>query len=133
MGASSIFGNGTEREGRWVPEPTKRGTFGLVSSCVITLSLCVWSCVHLNLPEHHGQRKQMWRKVCWVVVGSLVPEIVVFTAWYQRHEAKELLKLMMEQCGQQHPESLFHRLGKWLARSIYRKKTRSSSREVYQK
>ncbi|KUJ13030.1 uncharacterized protein LY89DRAFT_673130 [Mollisia scopiformis] len=131
MGSSSLFGNVTEHTGSWVPEPTTRGTFSLVSSCVITLSLCVWSCVHLNLPEHNGERKHIWRKIGWVVVGSLVPEIVVFTAWYQRHEAKKMLYFMMDQCGQDHPELFFHRLDRWRKRfsSNYRNKATASSDE----
>jgi hypothetical protein len=134
MSATSIFGNGTEHEGRWVSEPTRRGTFGLVSSCVITLSLCVWGCVHLNLPGHHGHTKQIWRKVGWVVVGSLIPEMVVFTAFYQRLKAKEMLKYMMDHCGQKflEPELFAHRLSRWLARLNFRKKATPSSSEVCQ-
>jgi len=129
MGASSIFGNITEPAARWTPEPSTRGTFGLISSCVITLSLCVWSCVHLNVPDHKGERKQIWRKIGWVIVGSLVPEMVVFTAWYQRHEAKKLLYFMMDQCGQDHPELFFSRLSRWLSRTTRRKKAIASAEE----
>jgi len=35
----------------WVPGPSTRGTFGLVFSCVITLSLCVWTTQNQSL-EH---------------------------------------------------------------------------------
>ena len=43
---------GTARnETVWQPEPGNRGTYGLLSSCVITMVLCVWTAVHLNIPE----------------------------------------------------------------------------------
>ena len=33
------------------PEPKYRGTYSILSSCLITLTLCIWSAVHLNLLE----------------------------------------------------------------------------------
>jgi hypothetical protein len=60
--------------------------------------------------------------------------MVVFTAFYQRLEAKEMLEYMMEHCGQKFPEpELFaHRLSRWLARLNFRKKATPSSSEVCQ-
>lgn len=77
----------------WHPGPTTRGSFTILSSCVITLTLCVWKVVHLNLPEHEGclpKRKktnlkywmtrwislQQWRKVGWLILGIFAPEMV---------------------------------------------------------
>lgn len=77
----------------WHPEPTTRGSFTILSSCIITLTLCVWKAVHLNLPEHESsppERKktnlrywmtrwvtpQKWRKVGWLMLGILAPEMV---------------------------------------------------------
>lgn len=40
------FGNITAS---WRPEPKYRGTYSILSSCLITMALCVWSAVHLNL------------------------------------------------------------------------------------
>ena len=34
----------------WEPQPERRGTFGILSSCFVTLALCTWKIVHLNLP-----------------------------------------------------------------------------------
>lgn len=34
----------------WEPNPTHRGTFGILTTCFVTLALCTWKIVHLNLP-----------------------------------------------------------------------------------
>lgn len=33
----------------WIDDPDGRGTFTIVSSCVLTLSLCVYTAIHLNV------------------------------------------------------------------------------------
>lgn len=46
------FTFGTARnETVWQPEPGKRGTYGLLSSCILTMILCLWTAVHPNIPE----------------------------------------------------------------------------------
>ena len=60
----------------WRPEPTTRGTWGLLSSCITTIGLCVWTAVHLNIPEHGRTDRHIWRKVKWVIIGLIAPEIV---------------------------------------------------------
>ena len=90
----SVFGNGTEELVGWQPEPKSRGTFNILSTCLITITLCVWTVVHMDLPEKgqdngHGFIR---RKSKWVLVGLLAPEIVVASAWDQRQDAKDILK-----------------------------------------
>ena len=48
-----IFGNSStiHRTATWKPEPNRRGTFGILSTCLVTLSLCVWTAIHLNIPS----------------------------------------------------------------------------------
>ena len=61
----------------WVPEPDRRGTYSILSTCLVTLSLCVWTSVHLNIPEHReGAAKQQLRKAGWMLMGLLSPEAV---------------------------------------------------------
>ena len=79
----------------WTPEPAGRGTYGLVSSCLVTMVFCVWTAVHLNIPEHRGSDRkyldtpkykrrlnkclpslQMQRKIWWLLLGLFAPEIV---------------------------------------------------------
>ncbi|KAH7010588.1 uncharacterized protein B0I36DRAFT_257457 [Microdochium trichocladiopsis] len=90
--AFNIFGNATE-ETSWVPNPTTRGTSNILLPCLITISLCVWSALHLNIQGYRDGEfiwmlYQTWRKSGWVIVGLLAPEFLIYTAWYQRCEAK---------------------------------------------
>src|SRR5438552_12080960 len=36
-------------EPAYVPNPTGRGTVGLLTSCALTLFLCVWTAIHINV------------------------------------------------------------------------------------
>ena len=68
----------------WVDDPNGRGTFTIVSSCVLTLSLCVYTAIHLNVRHYRTTELQSWIETAkWVVFGILAPELVVFVAWRQ--------------------------------------------------
>ncbi|KAF6811891.1 hypothetical protein CSOJ01_05482 [Colletotrichum sojae] len=65
----------------WVPEPDGRGTFGLLCSCVLTLTICVWTALHLNVPAARSTvRSRAIERTKWVLYGIFAPEIVVATA-----------------------------------------------------
>lgn len=98
-----------------MPEPTHRGTYSLLSSCIITMGLCVWTAVHLNIPEHKKEPHQKWRKLRWLVVGLPAPELVnsyihvfasksdkmiAFTAFEQRRAAVDVRNSMRERDGE---------------------------------
>ncbi|KAK3345785.1 hypothetical protein B0T25DRAFT_264100 [Lasiosphaeria hispida] len=86
-----IFGTeSTSRPATWKPEPVERGTFGVLSTCIITLGLCVWTVIHLNVPARNGHVKQFFRKMGWMVFGFLAPELVAFTAFQQYAAATKL-------------------------------------------
>jgi cytosine/uracil/thiamine/allantoin permease len=75
----------------WVSDPAGRGTFSLIFSCLLTLALCVWSAMHLNIPPHDDTRAKSWsRNVKWGMIGIFAPELVVFAAWRQYNSAKSL-------------------------------------------
>jgi hypothetical protein len=91
-----LFGNATvlPAEG-WHSEPTYRGTFSILSSCLITMSLCIWTAVHLNLPDHN--EGPLWaRKTLWLFLGLLAPEVVVWSAWRQRSKMMKLSHMMRD-------------------------------------
>ncbi|KAK3345005.1 hypothetical protein B0H65DRAFT_573650, partial [Neurospora tetraspora] len=46
------FTNSSSPRLRWVTEPDIRGTFSILSTCIVTLVLCVWTAIHLNVPGH---------------------------------------------------------------------------------
>ncbi len=72
-------------------DPNGRGTFSLVLSCLLTLGLCVWSAMHLDIPPHEESSLQTWgRNIKWGLIGIFAPELVVFAAWRQNNSAKEL-------------------------------------------
>ncbi|KAK4108126.1 hypothetical protein N656DRAFT_453762 [Canariomyces notabilis] len=80
-----IFGNGsTSQTPSWRPEPRERGTFGILSTCIVTLGLCVWTAIHLNLPAHGDtMMKQQWCKVRLDVAGLPRSRNVAYTAFRQ--------------------------------------------------
>jgi len=103
----SIFGNASSAKTRWEPEPTRRGTFGILSTSIITLGLCIWTAVHLNLPALDEApwdwvcRRRLWkdswswpgqtlRKAVWTILGFLAPEMVAFAAYRQYKDASSL-------------------------------------------
>jgi hypothetical protein len=81
---------------QWHPEPQFRGTFHILSSCLITMSLCIWTLLHLNLPRHKQERLQNFRKLGWMILGLLAPELVVWNAWEQKRTVRQLSMLMQE-------------------------------------
>lgn len=95
---STPFGNQTNNTSvTWYPEPRGRGTFNVLSTCLTTMILCVWTAVHLNIPEHNGGMKQSFlRKPGWLLMALLAPEIVAFNAWQQRRIARELTNDFIE-------------------------------------
>jgi hypothetical protein len=75
----------------YVPGPSGRGTVGLVSNCVVTLSLCVWTAIHLNVfPPGTTLRKRIWSRLAWALLGTFAPEIVLWRAITQWRVAREL-------------------------------------------
>ncbi|MCJ1301591.1 hypothetical protein MMC08_004392, partial [Hypocenomyce scalaris] len=90
-GASKATSNRTVTTVGWVSDPNGRGTSSLVITCVLTLGLCVWSAIHLNVPPKNESRVQYGtRYVKWSLMGVLAPELVVWTAWRQWNSAKTI-------------------------------------------
>ncbi|MCJ1387161.1 hypothetical protein MMC18_000001 [Xylographa bjoerkii] len=91
----SPFGNDTILPPKnWQDEPNTGGSWSIISTCLVTLGLCVWTSLHLNIPEHNGKTHQMWRKAGWLLTGLLAPELVVYVALEQRRAALRLTKEM---------------------------------------
>ncbi|KAM7194158.1 hypothetical protein V8F20_008078 [Naviculisporaceae sp. PSN 640] len=88
----------------WRPEPEGRGHYGIISTCVITLSLCIWSALHLNVPEHKSSAfGQTMTKVKWLFVGLLAQEIIAFVAFRQRADQRDITAAMRKALGEQAP------------------------------
>jgi len=79
----------------YVADPAGRGTPSLVISCVVTLTLCVWSALHLNVPfQGRTKPQEALLNLRWIVAGIYAPELVVFVAWRQWCSARLLQKLV---------------------------------------
>jgi hypothetical protein len=111
----------------WKPEPLVRGTFSILSSSLLTMILCVWTAVHLNIPEYGGAKAQMWRKTGWMITALLAPEWVslitlphdwstltefkvVYTAYCEHRIARALGKTMRKAFDQAEPPGLIETL-----------------------
>ena len=87
----------------WVSEPNGRGTFSILSSCVLTLTLCVYTAVQLNIPGINESRAvRIWRTAKWVLLGIFAPELVVWIAWRQWASARGLARLVNQQQSHSH-------------------------------
>ena len=105
--------NSTVPPVHWQEGPNTRGTWDIISSCVITLCLCLYTALHLNIPEHQGTINQRWRKLGWLFTGLLAPEMVVFTALEQRRAALRLTKEMQARFGEKQASD-WPKLLRWL-------------------
>ena len=92
--AQTYFNATLQIQAQWHSEPGTRGTFALLSSCLVTLFLCVWTAVHLNLPQHKSKHLQKWRKLKWLLIAAFAPEIVAWNAWEQRRQVNALTQEM---------------------------------------
>ena len=119
-----IFGNGNNGTAHWESNPTDgRGTWTILSTCIITLTLCVYTSLHLNVPAHKDSAAStFFMKAKYVVFGLLAPELIVFNAWRQRTVASSLVaRLRKERGGKQTTPFLrrFFKGLKTLPRKIY--------------
>ena len=65
----------------WIADPDGQGTFTLLTSCLVTLGLCVWSAIQLDVPPAKTSRVRLWLLyVQWSLLGVLGPELLVYVA-----------------------------------------------------
>lgn len=76
----------------WHLSLTRRGRYHVLSEWCITLALCLWSAIHLNLLEHGKPRAHLCRSTLCVLMGGFEPELVVWAASKQNIEARTLLR-----------------------------------------
>ena len=94
----------------WVSTAGEIGTSDILWSCLLTLTACVYTAIHLNVPPaHEGRRQFFWRKAKWVALALFAPEIVLYCALTQLLEARKFIKEMNElwdaqQISLDHPE-----------------------------
>jgi len=74
----------------WVASPEIRGTLGIVWSCLVTLVACIYTALHLNVPNRTGIWDMALYKAKWAAVGLFVPEVLLYIAVSQFFEARQL-------------------------------------------
>jgi hypothetical protein len=87
----------------WVPEPPHdRGTASLLYNNLLTLFLCSWSAVHLNVAADGDSSMIIkLRKIKWMIVTILAPEFVATYAFRDWCYARTLRKELNDWYGRQ--------------------------------
>ena len=94
----------------WVSTSGVRGTSDILWSCIVTLTACVYTAIHLNVPPpREGRWHFLWRKSKWVALALFAPEIVLYCALTQLLQAWKFKNEMNElwatrQASLDHPE-----------------------------
>ena len=70
--------------------------------------------MHLNVPAENQYRIKLTRRLYWLSIGLFAPELVAYTAWYQRMTAATAFKELQAAVGQKAEPSLVTRLWYWL-------------------
>ncbi|KAH6645726.1 hypothetical protein BKA67DRAFT_505837, partial [Truncatella angustata] len=64
----------------WVDNPQTRGTSSILWSCVLTTIGCVYSALHLNVPQQRGFWSLLGSKGKWILTALLVPQVTIYSS-----------------------------------------------------
>lgn len=88
--------NSVQRQG-WTPGPDGRGTLDIIWSSAITIFLCSWTVLCLNVPlKRWSGARVLWQKFLMAGLGALGPEFILQTAIGQWASAKRSVKAFQE-------------------------------------
>jgi hypothetical protein len=77
----------------WVSGPNDRGTIDIIWSCFLTIFLCTWTAICLNLPHaKDGGLEMFGRKAKWMFWAIVSPELVLSIAIGQYASARRSVK-----------------------------------------
>lgn len=83
----------------WVFSPNDRGTGDIIWSCFFAVFVCTWTILHLNVPaKGERQWQRIFRKVRWMTLAVVFPEVVTVSSFVQRVAARKSVDAM-EQLG----------------------------------
>ncbi|KAJ5150679.1 uncharacterized protein N7500_010868 [Penicillium coprophilum] len=84
--------NDTTAQG-WIGEPDGRGTWSILSTCILTIVLCCWTSMSPNLPAKSDGKFKIWRyKFDLAFMTVLGSEFVLMVALGQWSSARYSLK-----------------------------------------
>ncbi|RPB15740.1 hypothetical protein P167DRAFT_476207, partial [Morchella conica CCBAS932] len=61
----------------WVGEPDMRGSLTIVTTCLVTLGLCVWTSIHVNVQINQVPFYRLRHKIKTSLTALLFPNLVV--------------------------------------------------------
>ena len=72
----------------WISQPDGRGTIDILQSCSLTIFLCAWSVLFLNIPAERESRWDFLKsKVRWMAFAIVFPEVLTGIAAEQWRSA----------------------------------------------
>ena len=73
----------------WVGQCNQRGTIDIILACFSTIFISLWVMLHLNVPaSDEGIWTGFFRKVRWLLIGALAPEILLLLSGGQWASAR---------------------------------------------
>ncbi|GFG09904.1 hypothetical protein IFM5058_04658 [Aspergillus udagawae] len=85
--------NSTTKSSGWVNEPDGRGTWSILSTCLLTITLCCWTSVCPNIPaKSDGYWTRLRDKLHLACMGILGPEFLLMLAMGQWSSARKSVK-----------------------------------------
>lgn len=76
----------------WVNQPDGRGTWSIIQTCVVTLVLCSYSSLVLNVFSGKGRISFMKDKLRWMLFTLFWPEITLGVAYEQWESASQCVE-----------------------------------------
>ncbi|KAI9819457.1 MAG: hypothetical protein M1827_006905 [Pycnora praestabilis] len=74
----------------WVDQPNGRGTIDIMWSCIVTIFLCSWSVLCMNIPAAGQSRWHiLMNKLLWMLFAIFFPEVVTALAAEQWASASQ--------------------------------------------
>lgn len=89
----------------WKSDPDFRGTFNILSTCFSTLLICVWSAVHDDIAKGKQGYRAIFRKIGWLIIGLLAPELLLYVSFSQYITAGRILREADRAFGTSSPPS----------------------------
>lgn len=114
--AVTTASNSTEQKSTWTPEPRGRGTWSILSNCIFTLIICIWTVIHDDVPikDSHSSTlsfhkitpfSRLLSKLQWMLYAFLAPEHMIIMAYSQWKRARSLQKEFCSIIGDKRPGS----------------------------
>jgi hypothetical protein len=129
----------SDGEPAYVPSPRGRGTIDIFLSSIITLTLCVYTSIHLNITPKRmifGIPSVWVYKFYWVLIAVFAPEFVLYAAYIQWRNAQLLCQKLKKLDGLVEPTMQVRGLSvlmSWIFKLRGRKATTEQIRQAYDK